>query len=214
VTISKALDARTIELARMAEALDALRCGVMLTNERGVILHANRSAEQMLRNGSLIESVHGALRAKGASAAKELRAAIALSVQDVARIGKAGIAIRLSKPDAAPIFAHVLPVASGDLRTRLHPESVAAVFVRAPQDGHDVADLVAAAYGLTRAESRMLAGLLAGRTLAETAESLDIAATTARTHLDSIFLKTGVSRQAELMRLAMQVAPPAGSPTP
>jgi PAS domain-containing protein len=44
VTISKVLDVRTIERARMAEALDALRCAVVLTNEHGIILHANRSA--------------------------------------------------------------------------------------------------------------------------------------------------------------------------
>jgi DNA-binding CsgD family transcriptional regulator len=57
----------------------------------------------------------------------------------------------------------------------------------------------------------VLASLLAGRTLAETAASLRIAASTAKTHLDNIFLKTGVRGQAELMRLAMQVAPPAES---
>jgi PAS domain-containing protein len=45
VTISKVLDVRTIERTRMAEALDALRCAVVLTNEHGSILHANRAAE-------------------------------------------------------------------------------------------------------------------------------------------------------------------------
>jgi nitrogen-specific signal transduction histidine kinase len=33
---------------RMAEALDALRCAVLLTNEHGAILHANCVAEYML----------------------------------------------------------------------------------------------------------------------------------------------------------------------
>ncbi len=44
VTISNILDVRSIERAHMAQALDALRCGVVLTDEGGVILHANRSA--------------------------------------------------------------------------------------------------------------------------------------------------------------------------
>src|SRR5262249_49195178 len=35
VTISKVLDARTIAGVRMAETLDALRCAVVLTDERG-----------------------------------------------------------------------------------------------------------------------------------------------------------------------------------
>jgi DNA-binding CsgD family transcriptional regulator len=69
--------------------------------------------------------------------------------------------------------------------------------------------IVAAAYCLTRAETRVLASLLAGRTLAETADALGIAPTTAKTHLDNIFAKTGVTRQAELMRRATAVLPPA-----
>jgi DNA-binding CsgD family transcriptional regulator len=59
----------------------------------------------------------------------------------------------------------------------------------------------------------VLASLLAGRTLAETASALDIAATTAKTHLENIFSKTGVSRQAELMLLATRVAAPARAVT-
>jgi len=67
--------------------------------------------------------------------------------------------------------------------------------------------MMAAAFGLTPAETRVLAGLPAGRKLAETATALGVAVTTARTHLDSIFAKTGLSRQAELMLLATQMLP-------
>jgi hypothetical protein len=42
---------------------------------------------------------------------------------------------------------------------------------------------------------------LAIRLLAETAATLGITRPTAKTHLEHIFLKTGVTRQAELMRL-------------
>jgi DNA-binding CsgD family transcriptional regulator len=73
---------------------------------------------------------------------------------------------------------------------------------------------VAAAYGLTPAETRLLESLLAGRNLAETATSLGVALTTAKTHLDRIFQKTGVRRQAELMRLAAGVLPPARASKP
>ncbi len=53
MTISQVLDVRTIAGERMAEALDALRCAVVLTNEYGTILHANRVAEHMLDKGGL-----------------------------------------------------------------------------------------------------------------------------------------------------------------
>src|SRR5260370_29587036 len=48
VTISKVLDVRTIAGARMPEALDPLRCAVVLTNEYGTILHPNHTPQHML----------------------------------------------------------------------------------------------------------------------------------------------------------------------
>jgi DNA-binding CsgD family transcriptional regulator len=50
--------------------------------------------------------------------------------------------------------------------------------------------------------------LLAGRSLAEAASELGITANTARSHLDRIFSKTAVTRQAELITLAARLAPP------
>jgi DNA-binding CsgD family transcriptional regulator len=75
------------------------------------------------------------------------------------------------------------------------------VFIGAPPDAQDGADAVAAAFGLTPAETKVLASLFAGRTLAETAATLGITRPTAKSHLEHIFLKTRVTRQAELMRL-------------
>jgi DNA-binding CsgD family transcriptional regulator len=208
VTISNVLDIRTIERARMAEALDSLRCAVVLTDGRGTILHANRSAEHMLRNDGPIRADRGILRANAPAAAKELRDAIRFAARDETRIGKSGLSIVLSESDIPPIFAHVLPMCGGDLRTRLQPEAVAAVFIGATPDEQDAADLIATAFGLTPAETRVLANLLAGRTLAETTAALGVAASTTKTHLDHIFGKTGVTRQAALMRLAAGLIPP------
>jgi DNA-binding CsgD family transcriptional regulator len=141
-----------------------------------------------------------------------LRAAIALAAKDESQIGKTGLAIRLTEVTAVPMFAHVLPMGAGDLRTRLVPASIAAIFIGASPDEQDGAETMAAAFGLTPAETRVLASLLGGRTVAETAAALGVAITTARTHLDNIFAKTGVSRQAELVRLASQIVPPANQP--
>jgi DNA-binding CsgD family transcriptional regulator/PAS domain-containing protein len=211
LTISEVLDVGTIAGVRMAETLDALRCAVVLTNERGTILHANRAAEQMLREGSLIQSAQGILQAAAPSAAYELLSALALAARNEAGIGNSALAIRLTGPDASPIFAHVLPLTGSDLRTRLQPTAVAAVFIGVPPHAQEGADAAAAAFGLTQAETRVLACLFAGRTLAESAANLGIAATTAKTHLEHIFLKTGVTRQADLMRLWPGLISPTGS---
>jgi DNA-binding CsgD family transcriptional regulator/PAS domain-containing protein len=214
VTISKLLDIRTIEGTRMAEALDALRCAVVLTNEHGTILHANHSAEHMLEKGGPIQSPQGVLQTTAPSATAELRSALALAAGNEAGIGKTGLAIRLTEPDVPPIFAHVLPLTGSDFRTRLQPAAVAAVFIGAPPDAHEGADAVADAFGLTPAERRLLASLFGGRTLTETAATLGITRPTAKTHLEHIFLKTGVTRQAELMRLWTGLISPTGSNVP
>jgi DNA-binding CsgD family transcriptional regulator len=214
VMIGNMLDISTIERARMAEALDALTCAVVLTNERGAILHANRSAKRRLRSGGSIQDVRGILQAKIPSASRELHSAILAAAHDEAGIGKTGLAVLLTEPDLPPVFARVLPIAGGDLRAGMEPAAVAAVFIGNAPDEHVAADMLATAFGLTLAETRVLASLVAGHTLAETGASLHIAGTTAKTHLDNIFQKTGVSRQADLMRLVMQIVPPAGQSGP
>jgi DNA-binding CsgD family transcriptional regulator len=78
-------------------------------------------------------------------------------------------------------------------------------------DAQDGDDALAAAFGLTPVETRVLAGLFAGRTLNQTAATLGITRPTAKTHLEHIFSKTGVTRQAELMRLWTGLISPTGS---
>jgi DNA-binding CsgD family transcriptional regulator len=212
VTISKVLDARAVERERMAEALDALNCGVVLTKRTGAILHANRAAERLMRHGDLIQSFRGALQANAPSAMKELHSAIALAAEDETARGKTGLAIRLTEGDEPPVFAHVLPLAGGETRTRLDSGAVAAVFVAPAPDAVEGAQAMAAAFGLTDAEARLVENLLAGRSMEKAAAALGVAMTTAKTHLDKIFQKTGVHRQAELIRLAAHVAPPASAP--
>jgi len=60
---------------------------------------------------------------------------------------------------------------------------------------------VAARFGLTPAESRLLDALCGGASLSQASASLGVARTTARTHLQRIFDKSGTHRQAELVGL-------------
>lgn len=58
-----------------------------------------------------------------------------------------------------------------------------------------------ALYGLTRKESQLINGLLQGQTLDDYCETNFVTANTARTHLKSIYRKTGTNRQSEVVRL-------------
>jgi DNA-binding CsgD family transcriptional regulator len=60
-------------------------------------------------------------------------------------------------------------------------------------DEQDGTAMAVAAFGLTSAETRVLKRLLAGCILDGTATALGITRSTANTHLDHIFVKTGVT---------------------
>jgi DNA-binding CsgD family transcriptional regulator/PAS domain-containing protein len=207
VTISNVLDTREIERAYMAEALDALHHGVVLINSKGTILHTNRLAEQMLKNGDAVLSTGGILSAKASAATQELRKAIRLATSDETMLGKTGLAISLNTSTAAPLFAHVLPMNGSDLRTQLQPEAVAAVFIGAPVPDVTPAETkryLHRRFGLTKAEVDVALEILKGDGREAAADRLNISVTTVRTHLSHIFEKTGVRRQAELVRLLMR----------
>jgi DNA-binding CsgD family transcriptional regulator len=68
--------------------------------------------------------------------------------------------------------------------------------------------VVAKLYGLTRSELRVLLAMSPGLCVREAAEMLGISVVTAKTHLHSIYAKTGISKQTGLMRLLMGSTPP------
>ncbi|MBC8049442.1 MAG: hypothetical protein H7X92_04745 [Chitinophagales bacterium] len=211
--ISNVLDVRTIERNRMAETLELIRYGVILADENGKVLHANAAAEGMLRSADLVKATGGTLLAVRSSAARELHTAIRLAARSETELGKTGLAITLTPPDAAPCVAHVLPLGRGEYRTGLQPSAAAAIFIGKAADLQASAAAIAVAYDLTASEKKILAELLAGRTLAEAAKGLNVSINTARTHLSNIFAKTDVSRQADLIRLAAQIEKFVSSPS-
>jgi len=61
------------------------------------------------------------------------------------------------------------------------------------------------AYGLTSAESDLAKGLAEGLTLAEIAAKRGVTKETIRTQLKSLFLKTGIRRQVDLLKLIIKM---------
>jgi DNA-binding CsgD family transcriptional regulator len=200
------LDVKDIEIATLAATLDTFSAGILVVADEARILHANGSARDMLAKREPIAAVNGALSVRDTRARDEVSHAIALARSDEATIGTNGIAVPLR--DAGSAVAHVLPLVRGEVRTRLFPQAAAAVFITQPTDAtpRDVG-AVAASFGLTPAEARMLERLAAGATLKEAADALDISANTAKTHIARILSKTGVSRQTDLIALINRLVP-------
>jgi DNA-binding CsgD family transcriptional regulator len=205
------MELKALEAESLSATLDRLAMGVVVVADESRILHANEAARHMLGNGGSIVSRRGRLAARDSAADTELSQAIQLAGSNEAALAGAGIGVSLGSPDDQPALAHVLPLARGELRTRLMPQATAAVFINTPEP-RLAPDLRALAqtYGLTPAEARVAERLLAGAAnLAEVAASLDVSLATVKTHLSQVFAKTGVSRQSDLIALMHRMTPSA-----
>lgn len=85
---------------------------------------------------------------------------------------------------------------------------LALVIVAKPRpDAERIGRRVRRLYGLTDAEARVTAALTLGETVDQIAAAHGVATSTVRAQVRSIFEKTGVHRQADLVRLALSGGP-------
>ncbi|WP_198370442.1 helix-turn-helix transcriptional regulator [Roseomonas rosulenta] len=209
VAIGSLLDMRALHAATLAATLDKVATPIGIVDSGGTVLHANAAAHEMFAAQGPARLLDGRLTARAPGATAALRGAIGRATEADGAIGRQGIGVPLGDPLDSPALAHVLPLARGEVRRGLVSEAAAAVFVT-DAARRTVPDLaaVAAQFALTPAETRLLALLAGGAALADAAAALGIAGTTAKTHLARIFSKTGTTRQAELVALALQLARP------
>jgi len=174
-------------------------------------LHANTAAKAMLESKMPIRSENGRLRVPDKTATAELLGAIAAAQEEEAHIGSNGIGVALR--DGRHSVAHVLPLSRGDVRTRLVPQALAAVFVNEDGPASFVnLDAIARSFEFTASETRLTHELVMGRTLAEAATALGVVESTVKTHLQNVFAKTGTSRQVDLITLLHRLLPVARRP--
>ncbi len=212
VTITDLIDMRTFNYEALTGTLDAITVGIVLVAKDGGIVHANAAAERMFEAGQPLRSVQGRLRAGDGETTARLDRVIAMAAAGEPEA--AGIGMSLAAGDSDIATAHVLPLTRGHLRTQLAPRAVAAVFV---SDGAGSPlgslDAIAEAYGLTRAEARLLGRLVLGESVDEAATALGIARTTVKTHVARLLAKTGSRRQTDLLALVNRLTPAVEAPS-
>jgi DNA-binding CsgD family transcriptional regulator len=202
VLISKVIDFKRGEADSFAETLDRLRAAVILVGASGQIVHANAAAAVLLSGGSVIQAVNGAVTANAHEAARRLRAVFSAAGGDGA-IGKEGITIPLAGRTGQHYVAHALPLTSRARRraSGTH-EAVAAIFIhKASFEAPSPPVAMREVYSLTMTELRVLFAIVDVGGVPEVADTLGIAASTVKTHLGRVYEKTGVRRQADLVKL-------------
>jgi DNA-binding CsgD family transcriptional regulator len=173
-------------------AFDWLPLAVLALDESGTILFSNRRARRYLETGSGIRETHGRLRCEFSEDSSVLSA----SVRRAAALaeGQAPIIVTARRSQAGRRFELLL--LPGDSR------GLVMVFAYVADEGTGVSqELARKLYGLSERESEVASAVVAGHTLEQAAQALDVDKETVRSHLKRVFSKTETSRQAELVRL-------------
>ena len=179
------------------EALELSGSAVALLNRSGQVLRLNRAAQALLSPELRI------VEKRIVSQDPEATAALDRALHSLLW---AGTSSALMPPVLLPRRRH-RPILSYPVRLSTASANVFAdcqallVFVDLERRPTPPQDTLKASFSLTPAEARLAARISSGEVLELIAEELCISKETARNQLKSIFHKTGVRRQAELVAL-------------
>lgn len=188
-----------LQAATLALAIDTLAWPLLLLHGDGVLLHANRAAQALLRRGRpLLLTARHLLQPSDEGQRAPFKAALAAVMDGAAPVrlhwagdaGSAAATTRLSALRPGPGQEPVL------------------MLTLAPETGPG-ADLsaYAAAHGLSPTETRVLQRLALGESSAHAATVLGLRATTVRTHALSLRRKTGHHSVGALVHALARLAP-------
>jgi DNA-binding CsgD family transcriptional regulator len=186
----------------LERALDMLDCALLIVDDAGKVEYRNRVATALLaRQHGGLALAGGALGAKGRKLREALAQAIRVACDKVQSSG-----LCLSQPGSPPerwLRLVVAPIYFGSSASRATRAAIWILNTETPAAPSE--ELLTALFGLSRAEARLALGMLAGRSAAECARLAGVGLATIRTQLHSIFTKTGVRRQAQLVALLSKV---------
>jgi DNA-binding CsgD family transcriptional regulator len=192
----------TLEKFQELEALlGMLNCGVILFDVHGTCVFVNNEAQRILDQRDGLSLVRGKLSASNASESGMLRALIERAVlTGGGKEALPGGAVLVSRHPGKSLQIVISPFVSERVSTV--QRALAIGFISdpdlCPARPERVLQML---YGLTKAECRLAHILTEGHSLSEIAQMKGLTQNTLRSQLKSVFHKTGVRRQSELVRL-------------
>ena len=194
-------DRQVISLYGRATA--QLMMGVVILDQTGRMIEANPAATSILNVGDGIRVNNGTLEAVYANDNRKLQRLIrdALLSPKLSKVSMTE-GMSISRQSGQLNWGVVVQSVSPDEWTEGKQRPSVAVFLRdTTGKAEPPVKLTQQLFHLTPAETAVATHLSNGMSLEEAAEALGIKPNTARAHLRSIFSKTGVRRQTELVRL-------------
>jgi DNA-binding CsgD family transcriptional regulator/PAS domain-containing protein len=206
VTITGLIDDARASANSFEGALDASGTGVVLVGADLAIVHANAVATSMLDGRDPVVDANGRLDLVHEVAPGRLAAVVRAAADVEAEMGQSGMGVPARRQDGSAVVLHVMPLKQRPFRRGLRPTAVAAVLIAEPGGKPNLAvDALTALYGLRPAEVRIFEMMIAGQANRAMAETLGVKPSTVKTHVQSLFDKTGRHGRAGLIALAREV---------
>jgi DNA-binding CsgD family transcriptional regulator len=182
------------------------RRGCVVISREGDVLYANGAANEIVAACDGLGLDRRGLRAAAASEHAALLRLVGRACKADGDRPRSGGRIAISRHSGRrPYLIQVLPLGSNRAGILARPAAALAIIIDSEREVRlprgDLRDL----YGLTAAEADVAIRVLEGHGLQFAAQDLHIGLSTARAHLKHIFEKTGTHRQAELVRLLMEL---------
>jgi len=199
-----------IEKERWAalSVLDDLPIGVIIADSQTRIQFTNNLAQKITAKGDGLIVRHNELWSNDQNISAKLRNAVRNGVNSVL-MGKSpkGDGIALPRQNSEhPLYIRISPMWSNDTPYNIKDLSrpVVAIYITDPDLPQETQiELLQRLFGLTSAQASLTERLVAGRPVKKVAEDLGLTEHTVRSSIKDIFVKVGVSRQTELVKLVL-----------
>jgi DNA-binding CsgD family transcriptional regulator len=186
-----------------SHAMAHLLVGVIILDEHGAVIECNTTGKAIVGMDDGLRIAGGQLEAAYANDNRKLQRLVRDALNPKPDPTPALIeAMTVSRPSGHASWGVVVQAMTPDQWTEGKHRPSVAVFIRdAEGKSEPPIRLAQQLFQLTPAETALSIQLANGLSLEEAAAALNIRRNTARAHLRSIFSKTGVRRQTELVRL-------------
>ena len=206
VRVRQALVRAEARSSTVTALLDNPRIGVLELDRRGRILEANDRARNILRHGDGLLDRNGMLRARAPADQVRLERLVGVALPASGAVAVSGSMVLRRSSVVPPFVVHVKPVIGPqpDYGAR---HVAALVLIVEPGRRHRInPDLVATTLELTPAETQVAVWLAEGNSVGDMADATGHTKAAIYWHLQRIYQKHSLSRQADLVRLVLSLA--------
>ena len=191
------------------ELLDANPLGIIVLDESGGTLFANRAAQALaaVGDGLTLSGAGLSLTHRGDRDKLQRLIGRAMALAQGNGTEPAGTMRALRPSGKRPFSILVSPLYRGELTLTMARSAVCIVIADPEREPNLPGEILRANYGLTPAEFRLAAKIASGKSLQQAAEELGISYKTVRSQLAVIFRKTSTARQGELVKLLLSELP-------